>query len=75
MELRNWLVLFVAAFVFIFGVLKRLNDWYYGAKMGKLWAKLPPGHMGWPLLGSTLSYLKNFSSGQPRNVIHNLSIR
>ncbi|CAK9321528.1 unnamed protein product [Citrullus colocynthis] len=75
MELRNWLVLFVAAFVFIFGVLKRLNDWYYGAKMGKLWAKLPPGHMGWPLLGSTLSYLKNFSSGQPRNIIHNLSIR
>ncbi|XP_038905890.1 beta-amyrin 11-oxidase-like [Benincasa hispida] len=75
MELKNWLVWIIAALVFVFGVLKRLNGWYYEAKLGKLWPKLPPGDMGWPLLGSTLSYLKHFTSGHPRNVIHNLSIR
>ncbi|XP_023007796.1 beta-amyrin 11-oxidase-like isoform X1 [Cucurbita maxima] len=75
MEVKNWLVLIVAAFVFVLGILKRLNGWYYAAKLGKTWPKLPPGDMGWPLLGSTISYIKNFISGQPSNFIANFYIR
>ncbi|XP_023007798.1 beta-amyrin 11-oxidase-like isoform X1 [Cucurbita maxima] len=75
MEVKNWLVLIVAAFVFVLGILKRLNGWYYAAKLGKTWPKLPPGHMGWPLLGSTILFLKSFSSGQPRNFIRSFYIR
>lgn len=75
MELKNWLVLIFAAFVFVFGVLKRLNGWYYEAKLGKLWPKLPPGDMGWPIIGSTLTYVKDYIAGQPQNFVETLKIR
>ncbi|XP_008448714.2 beta-amyrin 11-oxidase-like [Cucumis melo] len=79
MELKmmmNWLVLLIfGGLVLVFGVLKRLNDWYYEAKLGKLWPKLPPGHMGWPFLGSSLSFIKDYTAGRPRSFLKTLKIR
>ncbi|XP_022145397.1 beta-amyrin 11-oxidase-like, partial [Momordica charantia] len=70
-----WLLLILGVFVFVFGVLKRLNGWYYAVKLGKIWAKLPPGDLDWPLFGSTLSFIKCFTIGSPENFIRTFSTR
>lgn len=53
----------------------RLNEWYYNVKHGKNQYSLPPGHMGWPLIGNMLSFVKDFSSGHPDSFINNLISR
>ncbi|KAE8650038.1 hypothetical protein Csa_010549 [Cucumis sativus] len=78
MELMlNWLLLIVpfVGFVLGFGVLKRLNNLYYALKLGKKWDELPPGDLSWPLIGSTLSFLKYFTFGPPDGFIRDFSRR
>uniref|UniRef100_A0A0A0L5A2 Uncharacterized protein n=1 Tax=Cucumis sativus TaxID=3659 RepID=A0A0A0L5A2_CUCSA len=78
MELMiNWLLLIVpcVGFVLGFGVLKRLNNLYYALKLGKKWDELPPGDLSWPLIGSTLSFLKYFTFGPPERFIGEFSRR
>ncbi|KAE8650037.1 hypothetical protein Csa_010027 [Cucumis sativus] len=78
MELMiNWLLLIVpcVGFVLGFGVLKRLNNLYYALKLGKKWDELPPGDLSWPLIGSTLSFLKYFTFGSPDGFIGDFSRR
>ncbi|KAE8650036.1 beta-amyrin 11-oxidase isoform X2 [Cucumis sativus] len=78
MELMiNWLSLIVPflGFVLGFGVLKRLNNLYYALKLGKKWDELPPGDLSWPLIGSTLSFLKYFTFGPPERFIGDFSRR
>ncbi|KAK4262478.1 hypothetical protein QN277_028033 [Acacia crassicarpa] len=50
--------LVLGAYAFVFGFLRRLNDWYYAA--GK--SHLPPGDMGWPFLGAMPSFFSSFRS-------------
>ena len=73
----NWLLLIVpfVGFVLGFGVLKRLNNLYYALKLGKKWDELPPGDLSWPLIGSTLSFLKYFTFGSPDGFIGDFSRR
>ncbi|KAB1227111.1 Beta-amyrin 11-oxidase [Morella rubra] len=69
-----WLIpaLLLGGFVFVFGILRRFNDWYYIGRLGKKQYPLPPGDMGWPYLGGILTFLKAFRSGDPDSYIHNL---
>ncbi|MED6147185.1 hypothetical protein PIB30_041768 [Stylosanthes scabra] len=42
---------------------RRLNEWYYDFKLGDKRRFLPPGDMGWPLIGKTLFFIKDLRSG------------
>ncbi|KAJ7962189.1 Cytochrome P450 family ent-kaurenoic acid oxidase [Quillaja saponaria] len=78
MELE-WLWLSLAAFlggyVFVFGFLRNVNEWYYVCKQGKKQYPLPPGDMGWPLLGNLITFMRTFRSGDPDSFINNLISR
>lgn len=52
----------------LFYVARRFNSWWYEPTLkGK--PPLPPGDMGWPLLGNMLSFLRNFKSTNPEAFI------
>jgi hypothetical protein len=53
----------------------RLNEWYYNMKVRKKQYPLPPGHLGWPLIGNMLAFVKDFKSGHPDSFINNLISR
>jgi hypothetical protein len=36
---------------------------------------IPPGHLGWPLIGNMLAFIKDFKSGHPDSFINNLISR
>ncbi|XP_022777075.1 beta-amyrin 11-oxidase-like [Durio zibethinus] len=69
-----WLILavLVGAYVFLFGFLKKINEWYYVFPLGKMQNSLPPGDMGWPFIGNMWSFLKAFRSKDPDTFINNL---
>lgn len=46
-------------------VLKRVNWWLYEKKLGEKQYSLPPGDMGWPLIGNMWSFLRAFKSSSP----------
>ncbi|XP_057453960.1 beta-amyrin 11-oxidase-like [Lotus japonicus] len=56
-------------------VLRRLNGWYYDVKLRKKQYPLPPGDMGWPLIGNLIPFYKDFSSGRPNSFINNLLLK
>ncbi|KAI9088958.1 hypothetical protein K1719_029415 [Acacia pycnantha] len=62
--------LVLGAYAFVFGFLRRINDWYYAA--GK--RHLPPGDMGWPFLGSMPAFLSAFRSN-PNSFVSGLISR
>lgn len=72
----SWLILalaiFIGSYAFVFGVLRRANEWYYCGKLGEMKHSLPPGDMGWPLVGNMLSHQKAFKSSEPQSFIYNL---
>ncbi|RHN78088.1 putative beta-amyrin 11-oxidase [Medicago truncatula] len=45
---------------------------YFCVKLRKKQYPLPPGHLGWPLIGNMLTFVKDFSSGHPDSFINNL---
>ncbi|KAG9139533.1 hypothetical protein Leryth_019255 [Lithospermum erythrorhizon] len=81
MDLKlNWNVLMVilGGFVTIKWVLKSINMWYYEKyKLGgdKKYSLLPPGDMGWPLIGNMWSFLLAFKSSNPDSFISSFVTR
>jgi len=72
----QWFILVAAllgGYAFVFGFLRRLNEWYYVGRLGTL-QNLPPGDLGWPFLGNMPTFLKAFKS-DPDSFINNLVSR
>lgn len=72
-----WLILVAAllGYAFLLGLLRRVNEWYYVSRLqGKLQHPLPPGHLGWPLLGNMPTFLRAFKSN-PDSYIYDLVSR
>ncbi|KAF7828546.1 beta-amyrin 11-oxidase-like [Senna tora] len=73
-----WMVLItsVGVYIVVFGIVRNINQWVYVERVKhKLAYPLPPGHMGWPLLGNFLSLLTAFKSSNPESFINNLISR
>ncbi|XP_038708529.1 beta-amyrin 11-oxidase-like [Tripterygium wilfordii] len=78
MELfNNKLDLFVAVVVsvdvcgLVYWLMKNANELYYCLRK----KNLPPGDMGWPLIGNTLSFSRAFNSANPESFLENLVSR
>ncbi|XP_021278869.1 beta-amyrin 11-oxidase-like [Herrania umbratica] len=74
LELLLWSIVAVLAgtYVFLFGFLRKLNEWYCVSRLGKKQNPLPPGDMGWPFIGNMWSFLRAFKSQDPDSFINNL---
>ncbi|KAL2348255.1 hypothetical protein Fmac_002255 [Flemingia macrophylla] len=73
----SWLILVAAllgGYAFVFGVVRRVNEWYYVSWLRKMTHPLPPGDMGWPFLGNIPTFLKAFKS-DPDSFIYDLVSR
>ncbi|KAJ1414356.1 Cytochrome P450 [Sesbania bispinosa] len=46
-------------------LLKNVNWWLYEAKLGDKQYYLPPGDMGWPVIGNMWSFLRAFKTANP----------
>ncbi|KAF9625947.1 hypothetical protein IFM89_027815 [Coptis chinensis] len=71
--INSWVVVFTAllgGFVVVLGLLKRANEWYYERKLGETRLSLPPGDLGWPLIGNMWSFLRAFKSNDPESFIN-----
>ncbi|GMJ14515.1 ENT-KAURENOIC ACID OXYDASE 1, cytochrome P450, family 88, subfamily A, polypeptide 3 [Hibiscus trionum] len=55
----------LGGFAFLKWVLKSVNPWVYESRLGDLRYSLPPGDMGWPLIGNMWSFLRAFRSDDP----------
>ncbi|CAJ1929061.1 unnamed protein product [Sphenostylis stenocarpa] len=73
-----WLILVAAllgGYAFVFGFLRRVNEWYYVSRLGRnMQHPLPPGHLGWPFFGNMLTFFKAFKS-DPDSFIYDLVFR
>jgi ent-kaurenoic acid hydroxylase len=56
-------------------ILKRANDWYHTSRLGEKKCSLPPGDMGWPLIGNMWSFLIAFRFGRPDSFLSNFITR
>ncbi|KAG4184888.1 hypothetical protein ERO13_A09G198700v2 [Gossypium hirsutum] len=72
MELDLWsIAIIVVTFVVSFGFLKKAYE-----RLGQQQLKsLPPGDMGWPLIGNTWSFIRAYKSQNPESFINNLKKR
>ncbi|KAG4134794.1 hypothetical protein ERO13_D08G178900v2 [Gossypium hirsutum] len=66
------LAVLLGTYVFVFGFLKKINEWRYVSSLGEKKHSLPPGDMGWPIIGNMWSFLKVFRSNDPDTFIYNL---
>lgn len=64
----------LGGYAFVFEFLRRVNEWYYVGRLGKMQHPLPPGDLGWPFLGNMLTFLKAFKS-DPDSFIYDLFSR
>ncbi|RDY08724.1 Beta-amyrin 11-oxidase, partial [Mucuna pruriens] len=78
MLLDCWWVIVLASlfggYAFVFWFVRRVNEWYYVWRVGKLQHPLPPGDLGWPLFGNMPSFLNAFKS-DPDSFLHHLVSR
>nr|ASB17943.1 cytochrome P450 CYP88A85 [Polygala tenuifolia] len=78
LELKSICFLLAAAllggYAFVFGLLKKLHEWYHVAKVGMTKYPLPPGDMGWPVLGNIPTFIRKFKS-DPDSFIFDLVAR
>ncbi|XVE84037.1 hypothetical protein DITRI_Ditri16bG0136500 [Diplodiscus trichospermus] len=62
----------LGTYVFLFGFLKKINHWRYISCLGEKKHSLPPGDMGWPIVGNMWTFLKAFRSQDPHSFNYNL---
>nr|XP_018674680.1 PREDICTED: ent-kaurenoic acid oxidase 1-like [Musa acuminata subsp. malaccensis] len=55
--------------VAVCGGLRRLHEWVQEVGLGEKRRHLPPGDMGWPIIGNMWAFLRSFKSGQPDSFI------
>lgn len=78
MEYNHLALIFTACAVGImtfYGILKRVNGWYYAIKFCSKKYNIPPGDMGWPLIGNTLHYFKSSLSGDANSFLSYFATR
>ncbi|KAI4313324.1 hypothetical protein L6164_026311 [Bauhinia variegata] len=81
MEFNWWSVtvacasILLGSYAFVFKILRKLNGWYYEFMLGKKQYPLPPGDMGWPLVGNLFAFTKAFKSEDPDSFVNNLVSR
>ena len=56
-------------------VLKRVNVWIYVSKLGEKKHYLPPGDLGWPVIGNMWSFLRAFKTSDPESFIQSYITR
>ncbi|KAF8412527.1 hypothetical protein HHK36_000495 [Tetracentron sinense] len=59
----------IGGFATLYGLLKRANGWFYESRLGEKRYTLPPGDLGWPLIGNMWSFLRAFKSTDPDSFI------
>lgn len=65
-------------YVFVFGIVNNINQWLYvciNGRYGRHTCTLPPGHMGWALVGNSFSLISAFKYANPDSFINNLHTR
>ncbi|KAL9447423.1 hypothetical protein AB3S75_014985 [Citrus x aurantiifolia] len=69
-----WLILSIAAgsYIIVYAFARRVNEWYHVSKLGEKRHFLPPGDMGWPLLGNMPSFLRAYRSDNPETFIDSI---
>ncbi|CAJ2669781.1 unnamed protein product [Trifolium pratense] len=67
--------IFFTCYLFLNIFVRNFNGWYYHLKLRNKKYPLPHGDMGWPLIGNFLTFIKDFSSGQPDSFITNLILK
>lgn len=68
-------ILAIFFYIFVRKVVRNLNEWYYDLKFRNKQFPLPPGDMGWPLIGNLWPFFKYFSSGRRDIFINNIILR
>lgn len=62
--------------VVVDAVVRRAHAWWWTAWLGAgRRARLPPGDMGWPLVGGMWAFLRAFKSGKPNSFIDSFVTR
>ncbi|CAJ1963052.1 unnamed protein product [Sphenostylis stenocarpa] len=65
----KWLVYIAGAVLVLRFILRNVNWFLYEYKLGEKQYFLPPGDMGWPIIGNTLSFLSAFRSKNPESFV------
>jgi len=65
-------MLAIFLYILVSIVVRNLNEWYYDLKFRNKQFPLPPGDMGWPLIGNLWPFFKYFSSGRRDIFINNI---
>ncbi|KAE8677567.1 defensin-like protein [Hibiscus syriacus] len=73
----NVIAVVLGTYIFVFGFLRKINGWYHVMNMfgNKQIKALPPGDMGWPLIGNMWAFVKAFKSQVPESFLSSLKNR
>ncbi|KAK7246200.1 hypothetical protein RIF29_41060 [Crotalaria pallida] len=76
-ELGSWGVFvgIASSLLLLRYILNNVNWWLYECKLGAKQYSLPPGDLGWPLIGNMWSFLKAFKSTNPDSFTDSLVTR